>query len=215
MSNNLNPDKALIFRIVHRINLPWLLRHGVHCRNSAQQDPDYRSIGNPELIAKRQHRDIPVAPGGTLADYVPFYFTPYSPMLYNIRTGWGGIQSQSNEDIAILVSSLDQLDTTDRRYVIADRHAYLAVASFCNDRSGLADLPWQDWQQRHFQRDLEDPDRFDRYQAEVLVHHELPVQALLGVVVYTPKIREQVALMAADVGMAKLAIRALPNWYFP
>lgn len=33
MSNNLNPEKALIFRIVHRDNLPWILDHGLHCRS--------------------------------------------------------------------------------------------------------------------------------------------------------------------------------------
>ena len=28
MSNNLNPQKALIFRIVHIRNVPWILEHG-------------------------------------------------------------------------------------------------------------------------------------------------------------------------------------------
>ena len=27
---NLNPEKALIWRIVHRDNLPWILDKGVH-----------------------------------------------------------------------------------------------------------------------------------------------------------------------------------------
>lgn len=27
---NLNPEKALIWRIVHRDNLPWILEHGLH-----------------------------------------------------------------------------------------------------------------------------------------------------------------------------------------
>ena len=36
---NLNPEKALIWRIVHRDNLPWILDNGVHCKSSAVQDP--------------------------------------------------------------------------------------------------------------------------------------------------------------------------------
>jgi hypothetical protein len=48
---NLNPNKALIFRITHRDNLPWLLRYGLHCSNSTIRDPSFISIGNPELIA--------------------------------------------------------------------------------------------------------------------------------------------------------------------
>lgn len=213
MSNNLNPDKALIFRIVHRDNLPWLLRNGLHCRNAVQQDPNYRTIGHPDLIEKRQHRVIPVEPGGTLADYLPFYFTPYSPMLYNIKSGWGGLQSLPNADIAILVSSLPQLESLGLRYVVSDRHAFLALASFSNDRAGLAALPWTDWQQRHFKRDPEDPDRFDCYQAEALVHGSMPVEALLGVVVYTGEIKRDTEQLVTDQG-ANLTVHARPGWYF-
>ena len=90
MSKSLTSRKALIFRVTHRDNVPWMLRNGLHSRKSATQDERYVAIGNQELIDKRHERAVPVQPGGTLSDYVPFYFTPYSPMLYNIRTGWGG-----------------------------------------------------------------------------------------------------------------------------
>ena len=48
---NLNPVKALIWRIVHRDNLPWLMDNGVHCRNSENQDPNFVNIGNEELLS--------------------------------------------------------------------------------------------------------------------------------------------------------------------
>jgi len=70
--SSLNPEKALIFRITHIANVPWILNHGLHCRNSKTFDPNYREIGNPELIAKRSHRQVPIAPGGTLSDYIAF-----------------------------------------------------------------------------------------------------------------------------------------------
>lgn len=50
---NLNPDKALIWRIVHRDNLPWILDNGLHCGNGSARSPGWVSIGNPELIDKR------------------------------------------------------------------------------------------------------------------------------------------------------------------
>ena len=55
MSENLNPDKALIFRIVHRSNIPWILDNGMYCRNADIQAPDYQTIGNHELIEKIYH----------------------------------------------------------------------------------------------------------------------------------------------------------------
>src|SRR3954466_10875814 len=101
---NLTPDKALIFRIVHRDNLPWILDNGLHCRNSDTFNPNYVNIGNVELIDRRNGHTVPCPPGGTLSDYVPFYFTPFSPMLLNITTGWGGITKRRNEEIVVLVS---------------------------------------------------------------------------------------------------------------
>jgi len=57
--------------------------------NGTLYDPNYRNIGNPDLIDKRSRRVVPIPPGGTLSDYVPFYFTPFSMMMYNIKTGYG------------------------------------------------------------------------------------------------------------------------------
>ncbi len=96
---NLSPTKALIFRIIHRDNLPWILDNGLHARTGKISDPNYRNIGNPDLIDKRSRRVVHVGPGGTLSDYVPFYFTPFSIMIYNIKTGYGGIPPVANEDI--------------------------------------------------------------------------------------------------------------------
>ena len=54
MSVNLNPEKALIFRIVHVANVPWILEHdGLYSRNAPEHDPNYLNIGNSELIDKR------------------------------------------------------------------------------------------------------------------------------------------------------------------
>ena len=52
--SSLSPEKALIFRITHIANVPWILANGLHCRSSAAQDPDFVEIGNPDLIDKRR-----------------------------------------------------------------------------------------------------------------------------------------------------------------
>jgi hypothetical protein len=38
MSSSLNSGKALIFRIIHRDNLPWILDNGLYARNSGRFD---------------------------------------------------------------------------------------------------------------------------------------------------------------------------------
>jgi hypothetical protein len=89
----LNPERAFIFRITHITNIPWILENGLCCQNSATQDPRFIGIGNSDLIRKRTDRVVPIEPRGNLCDYIPFYFTPFSPIFphvlqYPYRMGW-------------------------------------------------------------------------------------------------------------------------------
>ncbi len=97
---DLTPERALIFRITHIDNVAWILANGLHCNSSPVRDPNFVQIGNPDLIAKRPNRRVPIPPGGGLGDYVPFYFTPCSPMLLNIVTGHGGIARRPRREFA-------------------------------------------------------------------------------------------------------------------
>jgi ssDNA thymidine ADP-ribosyltransferase, DarT len=162
-SQTLTARKALIFRIVHRQNLRWILANGLHCQSSGVIDSNFVSIGNPELIEVRKRRIVSIPPGGTLADYVPFYFTPYTPMLYNIKTGYGGIRQYPNDEIVVLVSSLEALKRNGVAYVFTDRHAKLETAMFFNDDSKLPEaVDFDLLQRRDFKRDAERPDKVER-----------------------------------------------------
>lgn len=212
MSRDLNPDKALIFRIVHRDNLPWILDNGLHCRKSSLTDPNYVNIGNVDLIDRRSYRVVDVPPGGTLSDYVPFYFTPYSPMLLNIKTGYGGVRKRSPSEIVILVSSLPSLESVGVPFLFTDRHAYLRAAQFFSDRSDLDHVDWSLLQKRDFQRDPDDPEKLERYQAEALVYRHVPTHALLGAVCYGDSVASSLKRLSDDKGIP-LKILVRPSWY--
>lgn len=210
MSKALNPEKALIFRIMHRDNFAQVLADGCHCRSSCGGG-QYVEIGNKELIEKRGSRTVPCHPHGTLADYVPFYFTPYTPMLYNIKTGYNGIRKQPMENIIILVSSLRILEEQGITFVFSDRHAYLKTAEFS---SNLADLErmicWDALQARNFKKD--DVERFEKYQAEALVYKHVPLSAISGVVCYNDSVKAELQ-SAAEEKDVSLKIVAKPGWY--
>lgn len=210
---NLNPRKALIWRVLHRANLPWVLEHGVHCGNSTVRSPQWVSIGSQELIDKRAAHPVPVAPGGTLNDYVPFYFTPFSVMLRNIHTGWNGIRQVPNADIVILVSSLYRVEELGLPFLFTDSHAYSGLARYFDDLARLDQIDWPLLQRRDFKRDPEDPGKLERYQAEALVHEHVPLAGLLGIVCYTDAVRADVErkMRALDVS---LPMHTRPNWYF-
>ncbi|AAV82450.1 UNVERIFIED_ORG: uncharacterized protein DUF4433 [Idiomarina abyssalis] len=142
MSKSLNPEKALIWRIIHRDNLEWILQHGVYASSSEYKSDDWVSIGSEELIDKRSKKEVPIAPGGMLSDYVPFYFTPFSPMLYNIKTGRGGVVQRNNDEIIILVSSLYDVNEAGLNYVYTDSHAYSALANYYSDLNSIRTIDW-------------------------------------------------------------------------
>lgn len=209
MSKDLNPEKALIFRIVHKDNVGRILGDGCHCRTTMLGKKGYVEIGNQELIEKRNTRAVPCDPGGTLSDYVPFYFTPYTPMLYNIKTGYG-VPKKPISDILIVVSSLHLLSKKKVSFVFTDRHAYLKAAQFSNDMADLSWIIWPTLQQRDFKKD--DADKFEKYQAEALAYQHVPVDALLGIVCYNESVRA-VVQAEADKNGAAVKILAQPKWF--
>lgn len=154
-----------------------------------------------------------IAPGGTLNDYIPFYFTPFSPMMYNIHTGRGGVRQVPNTDIVILVSSMHTLAEQGLPFVFTDRHAYTPMARYFNDLADLQQIDWQMLQQRDFQRDANDPEKVERYQAEALVYQHLPIAALIGAVCHTPAVQQELQDLARRHRI-DLDIRCMPHWYF-
>ncbi len=208
----LNAKNAYIWRIVHRQNMPWILDHGLVCANSEWLDPNFVPIGNADLIDRRAHRVVPIAPGGTLSDYVPFYFTPFSPMMYNIYTG-RTVRQQRNEDICMLVSTLPVLRQLGIPFVFTDRHAYTQLARFFSDLGDLDQIDWPLLQARNFKRNQDDPEQIERYQAETLVHRHLPVTGLTAIVCYNEEVKRELEQLAAARRL-NVTVQALPNWYF-
>ena len=197
----LTAERARIFRITHVHNLGWMLRNGICCRSGAF-DPDYRNIGNPELIEKRASRHVPIPPGGSLKEYIPFYFTSRSPMLLNIKTG-RNVPAIPMEEIIVLVASLQTLKAREIPFVFTDRHAALAAARFSANLAELNGMiDWTLLQNSDFSSDPEDPGKKERYQAEALVYQEMPFDALDGVLAYDDGQKARVEAAIRDAGLA-------------
>ncbi|MGQ4273435.1 type II toxin-antitoxin system toxin DNA ADP-ribosyl transferase DarT [Terrihabitans sp. B22-R8] len=213
MPQDLTPKKALIFRILHRSNLEWYLENGVHCSSSKTRNPAYLDIGNPDLIVKRRERPILQPPGGKLSDYVPFYFTPHSPMLLNIKTGYNDITKRANSEIVILVASLHDMAERGVEFLFTDRHAYLSAAQFFSALADLDKLDWDILQRRDFKRDPDDPGKMERYQAEALIHQRMPIRCLKGIVCFNRSVAESVK-SAVDTRNLGIRVAVKPDWYF-
>jgi len=134
-------------------------------------------------------------------------------MMYNIKTGYGGIQQFPNSEIVIMASSLRGLADKGITAVFSDRHAYLHTAQFFQSLDDLDKIDWELLRRRDFKRDVDDPEKTDRYQAEALVHRHLPVEHLAGIVCHDENERRTLEAQREEVGVG-LKIVARSGWYF-
>lgn len=194
-------------------NIPWILDNGMHCRNSAEQDPNFVNIGSPELIQKRASRKVPISPYGTLSDYVQFYFTPFPIMMFNIHTGFRNIARRENKEIVMFVSSIHRLRELELRFAFTNQHAYAVDTEFYARVEDLDRIDWGLLQSRDFKTDDVDPGKQLRYQAEALVHRHVPLEALVGIGCHNADVRIQLEL-ELERRQTKMSVKTTPNWYF-
>ena len=133
-------------------------------------------------------------------------------MLYNIKTGYNNIKKRDNEDVTILVSSLRLIAQKGMPFLFTDRHAYLQAAEFFDDLESLSRIDWKILKARDFKRDPDDPGKFERYQAEALVHRHVPASALLAVACYTDAVAGRVRALTTVRGL-ELRVVTKPGWY--
>ena len=76
-----------IYHITPIDNLPGIIKAGgLFCDRDAK-NIQFVSIGHRNIKERRLRKKVPCEPGGVIADYVPFYFAPRSPMLFTINKG--------------------------------------------------------------------------------------------------------------------------------
>ena len=206
------PIPTRIYRITHLDNLPATLRYGIFCRNHpAPATTTYRNIGDADLTSRRGNRAVPFPPGGVLNDYVPFYLGPRGPMLFRIS------KHTPQDDIVYLVSHVQHLEQLGLPFVFTGGHAYDILTTdedYHTDPAELASLPWDDIYAKPMWKPTPENPHLQRHkQAELLVPTFVPVNALVGIAVFTEHIRTQVEQMVHEAGLA-LPVAVVKEWYY-
>src|SRR5262249_43695282 len=130
----------------------------------------------------------PVAAGGVLADYVPFYFSNRSPMLLAIHKGQVPGYQNGQSNIVYLVSSSERVAQSDLVWCFSDGNAVESVTEFFDRLEELSRVDWNavqtwKWGGRWL---LNDPDIKRRKQAEFLVHERFPLELVEQIGVMNP-----------------------------
>ncbi|NKY49720.1 DUF4433 domain-containing protein [Nocardia vermiculata] len=172
------------------------------------------SIAYDHIKARRARRRVGAGPQGTLADYVPFYLAPRSPMLYAIHSGNVSAEAADCTRIVYLCTTSQHLRDQGRTVVTTDRHAASALAEFTTDDQVFASsVDWQVMAAKYWKDTADDPDRSDRRQAELLVHHRVPWDNILVIATANEPVHTEVRTVLGKFGITtKVVVR--PNWYF-
>lgn len=199
-----------LFHFTHIDHLPTIAQKGLQC-DSVVQGTGYlqQEVGNRDIKERRRIREVPIQPGGVVADYVPFYFAPRSPMMFAIHMGNVPTYHAGCDDIVYLCSTLGRVLSTGSAVLLTDRNAVLAHASFTYRADDL-EIDWPLMGERYWSDTAEYPDRRERRMAECLVHEFVAPDAIEYLAVKSSGIARRVTRLVGSTW----PVLVRPDWYF-
>lgn len=199
-----HPQDPWIFHITHADNLASIVADGGLWSDAHRRvhRPTSVNIGYHHIKERRMRRQVTAGAGGTLGEYVPFYFCPRSVMLYVISRGSSDYAGKERE-IVHLVSRVS-LATRNTRWAFSDRHAEVAHAEHFADLAHLARISWPAVEARSWTTCKEEK------QAEFLVKDFFAWDKLVAIGVRDEAVRHhiQTTLPAAP------RVELRPGWYY-
>jgi len=210
-----DPLQIPVYHITHVDNLPGIIEsNGLWCdRKRMQQNLASVNIAHEELKQRRMKVHVPLYNPKTLGDFVPFYFTNRSPMLYAIHTGFVKGYAGGQEAIIYLITTVGQLLNCGRDWCFTDGHAVEAFSDFYNKLDELSNIDWNLIEQWSWKNTSTDQDRKRRKQAEFLVEDSVPFSAFSQIIVNNDYINEKVLKICIG-HKGQISVIINPDWYY-
>lgn len=219
------PRCGLLFHFTHLDNLSAILDAGALLSDTVVCARGLLSneAGDPEIKERRRRQPVTCPPGGVVADYVPFYFSARSPMMYKLYAGGVPTFTGDHRDLVYFVSDVGRMVAAGIPFAISDRNAAKALADFTNDANVLGDLAMEaprsdfvDWplmRARMWNNTLADGERMERRMAEFLVLGEVPFRLVTRVAVRSDEHKARVERLFGTSGVG-LTVIVRPDWYY-
>ncbi|CRZ16946.1 type II toxin-antitoxin system toxin DNA ADP-ribosyl transferase DarT [Mycolicibacterium neworleansense] len=209
------PVPTTVAHFTHLDNLARIATEGLRCDSDADDGVCVTEVGEPSIKARRRHRAIKVAPGGVVADYVPFYFASRSPMLFSIHAGGVPSFTGDSHDVVYLMTTVEKLQAAGLSLVFTDRNAVLELARHSVQVSDLDTLvDWTLMKATYWSNTDDDPDRKERRMAECLAHRAVPWSALSGIAVFDAARAARARHILDSVAIDSPPINVRPEFYF-
>jgi hypothetical protein len=200
----------------HFRNLRGILEAGCLQADSIVDRGTALLVEAADLGIKSSRREIRIilAPYGCVADYVPFYFAPRSPMLFKLARGGVPTYTEGQDPLIYFVTTVEAVVQAGLRYLFSDGNCAAAVTQVSGDLARLESMvDWEVMRARMWSNTAEDGDRMRRRMAEFLVHDRVPLRCMAGIAVRTEGMRAQVEETLNAYGVT-LPVQVRPDWYY-
>lgn len=186
----------------------------IYCTNTMNsQQIQFIDSSNSSVQAKRSRTIVPCGPGGTLHDYVPFFFNPKSPMLYKLCRYPDPGSTTDRRSIIQLVTTVDQVISDGLGYVFTDGHAIVDLTEFYDDVADLDKVDWGVMDAVYWRDTDEDMDKSRRRMAEFLIYREIPLTSILEIATYSRVVANQASQILEATGV-DVPVKVRSNWYY-
>jgi len=202
-----------IYHITHVDNLPSIIESGLLCDRAMAPGTPHHNIAHTDIKLIRATTMVPCTPGGTLDQYVPFYFAPRSPMLYTINQGNVPSVTDGQASIVHLVFEAEVLAGA-HEIVFTNGHAIMGLSDFFNDLDDLDQLDWQAINSRRWGTPFDPTDETKRKkQSEFLVHSVVAWESVQSIGVPS-RACGHLVIAALEGQDHKPPIHVQADWYY-
>lgn len=182
---NKHEDKYL-YHFTHIENLESIVKNGFLSTNEKDRLAiDHKDVANDNIQLRRHNMKVPVGPGGTVHDYVPFYFCTRNPMLLSL------VLSKNIDQMFMIFFAVPIKKILEETVLYTDASANTASPpTFYGEVKDIDKLNWdlillQTWMPKT---------NIEKHQkmAEALVYKSMPISDVETIIVWNPSMKQAV-----------------------
>lgn len=212
------PASPKIYHITHLDNLTQIAVGGVLLSDAQRlaQKMNCHIVGMSSIKIRRlMALDVSCHPGTKVGQYVPFYFSPRSVMLYLLHRGnhpdldYRGGQHPIVHLVADLRRAAGWAESNNRPWAFSTCNAGAGYAVFCKSLDDLVQVNWPAVAATHWQ----DPVVKEGKQAEFLMYESFPWELIERIGVLDAGVKSKVEAAIHSAGH-KPVVTVERGWYY-
>ena len=184
------------FHMTDISNVESILQNGLLCTNERiRRGIAHTDVANGVIQERRSNTPVTCGHGGTVHDYVPFYFTSISPMLLSLVLS----KNYEQADMVFICLKIDKLLSLDAIFTDASANT-VVPPNFYDDVARLSLLSWDKIDDRRWRWD--DVEERHRKMAEVLIYNRVDPLDIEAIVVSNGDHKRKVEKFLSATGLS-------------